>query len=151
MKIVAETIEEYISKVEEPRRETFRTLYESVTKTIDSDFIPIMQYGFPSFVVPLDLYPEGYHCTPNTPLPFVSIAAQKNFLALYHMGLYADQNLLDWFVSEYPKHTKYKLDMGKSCIRFKKMNDIPFALISELMQKMTAKQWVTLYESKFKK
>lgn len=151
MKIEAKTAEEYISKVEDSKRTAFDKLYATVASSIDPGFTSMIQYGFPSFVVSLEKYPEGYHCTPNTPLPFVSIGAQKNFLALYHMGLYADQELLDWFVTEYPKHTKYKLDMGKSCIRFKRMDDIPFTLIAELMNKMKVDRWVELYESKFKK
>jgi len=75
-------------------------------------------------------------------LHFVSIASQKNFIALYHMGIYANPKLLDWFVAEYPKHCKLKLDMGKSCVRLKKMDDIPYELIGELMQKMSAEDWI---------
>ena len=101
--------------------------------------------------VPLETYPAGYHCTPGSPLPFLNLASQKNFIALYHMGIYADEELLNWFVAEYPKHCKRKLDMGKSCIRFKKQEEIPFELIAELVQKMSPKDWISLYESKFKK
>jgi hypothetical protein len=101
-------------------------------------------------VVPHSIYSNGYHCNPKFPLPFINIASQKNFVALYHMGIYADQTLYDWFVTEYPKHAKYKLDMGKSCIRFKKMDDIPYALIGELVEKMSVKAWIELYESKVK-
>ena len=105
----------------------------------------------PALVVPHSLYPKGYHCSPELPLPFVSVASQKNFIALYHMGIYATPKLLNWFVKEYPKHSKRKLDMGKSCIRFKKMDDIPFELIGELMQKMTTQNWISKYESVFRK
>ena len=105
----------------------------------------------PAFVVPKSIYPNGYHCAPELPLPFINLASQKNCISLYHMGLYANTELHDWFVREYPKQCKYKLDMGKSCIRFKKMEDIPYDLIIELMKKMTTQNWIELYESKFLK
>lgn len=105
----------------------------------------------PAWVVPHSLYPDGYHCTPKLPLPFVNIASQKNFTAVYHMGIYASPKILDWFVVEFPKHYNKKLDIWKSCIRFKKMDDIPFALIGELMQKMSPQDWIQKYESAFKK
>ena len=103
------------------------------------------------YVIPHKLYPAGYHCNPELPLPFISLASQKNFIALYHMGMYADKKLLDWFTSEYPKHSKAKLDMGKSCIRFKKIDQIPFKLIEELVKKMTVKDWITIYEKEVKR
>jgi hypothetical protein len=103
------------------------------------------------YVVPHSVYPAGYHCDPKLPLPFMSIASQKNFIALYHMGIYADQNLLDWFVGEYSKIIKTKIDMGKSCIRFKKPEQIPYELIGELTKKMTSKEWIELYETKLKR
>ncbi len=103
------------------------------------------------YVVPHSIYPDGYHCLPELPLPFVNIASQKNFIALYHMGLYADPEILDWFVSEYPKHSERKLDMGKSCIRFKKPEQIPFDLIGELMQKISVDDWIAAYEKNIKR
>jgi hypothetical protein len=104
-----------------------------------------------NYVVPKSIYPDGYHCNPDKPLPFLSLASQKNFIALYHMGIYANQALLLWFTEEYKKHSKTKLDMGKSCIRFKKIDQIPFELISELLQKMTVDEWIKIYENAFKK
>jgi hypothetical protein len=104
----------------------------------------------PSYVVPHEIYPSGYHCDTKLPLPFISIAAQKNFIALYQMGIYADPALLDWFISEFSKHSKSKLDMGKSCIRFKKPDQIPFELIAQLVQKITVQDWIHLYEQKLK-
>jgi hypothetical protein len=151
MKIEANSPEEYIAQLEGERKEAYTKLYKVVEDSIPRGFTACMQYNFPSFVVSLEDYPAGYHCTPNTPLPFVSVGAQKNFLALYHMGVYAEPDLMEWFVSEYPKYCKYKLDMGKSCIRFKRMNDIPFELIGEFMKKMTPKQWINIYENTFKK
>lgn len=103
------------------------------------------------YVVPHSVYPPGHHLNPELPLPFINLASQKNFIALYHSGIYANTNLLDWFVVEYPKHCKLKLNMGKSCIRFKNLNDIPYTLIAELCTKMTTKDWITLYEKNIKK
>jgi hypothetical protein len=110
-----------------------------------------MSYGMIGYVIPHSVYPDGYHCNPKLPLPFISLASQKNFIAFYHMGMYADETLLNWFTTEFPKHSKAKLDMGKSCVRFKKMDDIPFELIGMLVKKMTAKQWIATYEKLYKK
>ncbi|MBL4703560.1 MAG: DUF1801 domain-containing protein [Flavobacteriales bacterium] len=117
----------------------------------EEGFSEELNYGMPGYVVPHSLYPAGYHCAPELPLPFASFASQKNFIGFYHMGLYADPELLEWFVSEYPKHCKRKLDMGKSCIRFKKMDDIPYKLLGELMAKITPQDWISKYESNIKK
>jgi hypothetical protein len=144
-------VKSYYDNLPEERKEIMLSLRELMTKNLPKGFEESFDYGIPGWSVPHSLYPAGYHCDPKIPLPFVSIASQKNFIALYHMGIYADQKLLEWFVNEYPKHSKLKLDMGKSCIRFKKTNDIPFALIGELMTKMTPKDWMTLYEKAFKK
>jgi hypothetical protein len=108
-----------------------------------------MSYGMIGYVVPKSIYPSGYHCDTKLPLPFINLASQKNFIALYHMGIYADEKFLNWFVNEFPKHTKAKLDMGKSCIRFKKPEQIPFELIAELVSKISVQNWIDLYESKF--
>ena len=104
-----------------------------------------------AYVIPHSIYPDGYHCDPKTPLPFMSVASQKNFVAIYHMGIYANKELLDWFLDEYPKYCKRKLDMGKSCIRFKKIEEIPFALIGELASKMSVDKWIEIYENAIKK
>ena len=101
----------------------------------------------PGYVVPHSLYPAGYHCNPSDPLPFMSIASQKNFVALYHMGIYADPELLAWFEAEYPKHSKTKLKMGKSCIRFKNLKNIPYDLIAELVTKMPPEKWIGVYDA----
>ena len=103
------------------------------------------------YYVPHSVYPDGYHCDPKTPLPFMSFASQKNSVNLYHSGIYAKKELHDWWVKEYPKHSSRKLDMGKSCVRFKKLDDIPFELIAELAQKMSCQEWIDLYESNIKK
>ena len=98
------------------------------------------------YVVPHSIYPDGYHCNPKLPLPFMALAAQKNFVAFYHMGVYADAQLLKWFTDAYAKSVPSKLDMGKSCMRFKKNGVIPYDLIGELVQKMNTQDWIDLYE-----
>ncbi len=142
---------EYIAAIPEERREAFTRLRETIQENIPDGFREEMSYGMIGYVVPHSIYPAGYHCDTKLPLPFAAIASQKNFVALYHMGIYANEDLLNWFVAEYPKHCKTKLDMGKSCIRFKKLTDIPFGLIAELMQKMSVDEWIELYDSHVKR
>lgn len=151
MKIEAKNIEEYISKVPEDRIEAMTKLADTIDGNLSEGFEQTMQYNMPSWVIPHSIYPSGYHCKPSDPLPFISVASQKNFVAVYHMGLYASEELMEWFLNEYPKHSSNKLDMGKSCIRFKKMDDIPFDLIGQLASKMSGDDWIKLYESKLKK
>lgn len=144
-------IKAYIDQVSEDRKEAFLELYETVRTQIPKGFEEQLSYGSIGFVVPKSIYPKGYHCTPELPLPFVSIASQKSHIALYHMGIYMMPDVLDWFVAEYPKHSKYKLDMGKSCIRFKRMDAIPFGLIAELMHKIPVDVYVNQYEKIIKR
>ncbi|MDF2552659.1 MAG: hypothetical protein K0R77_1934 [Chryseobacterium sp.] len=151
MQITATSVEDYISKLSEERKEVFKRLFDTITENLPEGFKKGVSYGMVGWNVPLETFPAGYHCTPGTPLPFMSLASQKNFIALYHMGIYAKPELLDWFVAEFPKHSKRKLDMGKSCIRFKKIDEIPFELIAELSRKMTVEEWVNIYENNFKK
>lgn len=146
----ANTPTEYIAAIDEGRRPAFSKLRDTILAHIPPDFTEDFGYGMIGYVVPHSIYPAGYHCNPKSPLPFVGIAAQKNFIALYHMGMYAHPELLEWFVTEFPKYSKSKLDMGKSCIRFKKTTDIPYELIGKLMEKMSAEDWIQLYESAFR-
>ena len=151
MQSTAKTPQAYVDSLPEERKVAIEKMRQAIKKTLPAGFEEVMCYGMLGYVVPHSLYPKGYHCDPKLPLGFISLASQKNFVALYHMGIYANPKLLDWFVGEFPKHAKSKLDMGKSCIRFKKMNDIPYALISELVSKMTVQDWIDCYESAFKK
>lgn len=151
MRIEATSVEDYLDKVPEERKPAMKKLYETISKNLPAGFSEGLSYGMMGWDVPLETYPQGYHCTPGSPLPFLGMASQKNFVAFYHMGIYSDPELHDWFVAEYPKHSKRKLDMGKSCIRFKKMDDIPYDLIAELVQKMTPQQWIALYEEKLRR
>lgn len=151
MQIQAASPEEYIQKIPEARKEALSKLRLVIKNNLPPGFQETMSYGMIGYVVPHTIYPDGYHCTPELPLPFLNIASQKNFIAVYHMGIYANKELLDWFVNEFPKHSKLKLDMGKSCIRFKKPERIPFKLIGELVTKMTVEEWIRIYESKVKR
>jgi hypothetical protein len=143
--------EDYLGELPEDRKPIMEALREAILTNLPEGFQEVMQYGMLSYVVPHSIYPSGYHCTPKLPLPFMSLASQKNFIAVYHMGMYAENSLLEWFNAEYSKHSKTKLDIGKSCIRFKKMTDIPVALIGELAAKMTVQEWITVYENTYKK
>ena len=151
MKAIGKTVNEILINLPEERAEPFNKLHEVILKNLPKGFEAAISYGGLGYVIPHSIYPAGYHCKPSEPLPFAGLASQKNSINFYHMGIYSDQKLLKWFVGEYPKHTKLKLDMGKSCIRFKKMDEIPYKLIGELMKKMSAKEWITIYETLLKK
>lgn len=150
MTSAATTVQDYLAGLPEDRKAPMQQLRDTILKNLPEGFTEGMAYGMPGFAVPHSKYPAGYHCDPKQPLPFVSIASQKNFIALYHMGLYATPQLLQWFQKEYAAQCSTKLDMGKSCIRFKKPDHIPFALIGELMKKMSADEWIAIYEQTFK-
>ncbi|MGB6268053.1 MAG: DUF1801 domain-containing protein [Olleya sp.] len=147
----AETPEEYINQLPEDRKAPITKLNNLIKKHMPKGLESGMGYGMLAYYVPKSIYPAGYHCKPFPPLPFINVASQKNFIALYHSGLYAKKELYDWFVAEYPKHCKTKLDMGKSCVRFKKMDDIPYDLIEELLGKITVEKWIEIYEKAIKR
>lgn len=151
MQSTAKTPEEYLEELPVERKEAFNKLRTLFLENLPAGFEEQMSYGMIGFVVPHSIYPNGYHCDPKLPLPFAALASQKNFIALYHMGIYAKPELLDWFVAEYPKHSKQKLDMGKSCMRFKKMDQIPFDLLAELLKKMAVEDWISIYEKQYLK
>ncbi len=151
MKYEASSINDYISQLPEDRIEPFKKLRKTILNNIPKGFEETLGYGMPAYVVPLEQYPDGYHCDPKLPLPFINIASQKNFIAFYHMGIYSNPALLIWFTEEYPKYVKTKLDMGKSCIRFKKMDQIPYKLLGELVSKVTMEDWIENYERVFRK
>ena len=151
MKIEANSPDEYVEKVPEERRPSFERLRQTVLDHLPAGFEEVMSYGMIGYVVPHSMYPDGYHCTPALPLPFMNIANQKNFIAFYHMGIYAEPELLEWFLSEYKALNLRKLDMGKSCMRFKKWEEIPFELIGQLVAKRSPEDWIAVYESQFKK
>lgn len=141
----------YDHLVDEKRREAFIKLFETIEKNLPDGFEIFEEYGGIGFVVPHSLYPKGYHCTPEKPLPFLGLIAQKRHIGLYHMGIYADDELLQWFQDEYAKQVPTKLNMGKSCIRLTNTKHIPYELIGELAQKMPPQRWIELYEKQLEK
>ncbi|MBI2271333.1 MAG: DUF1801 domain-containing protein [Bacteroidetes bacterium] len=151
MKSKATTPSNYIDSLPADRKQAIAELRSVILKNLPKGFKEVMSYGMIGYVIPHSLYPDGYHCNPSLPLPFMNIASQKNFIAVYHMGIYADKKLLTWFTKEYSRHNKTKLDMGKSCLRFKKPDQIPFKLIGELASKMTTQEWIKIYEGYVKK
>ncbi|WP_438966668.1 DUF1801 domain-containing protein [Flavobacterium sp.] len=143
--------QQYIDELQDVRVEAITKLRKVINENLPKGFKEEMSYGMIGYVVPHEIYPDGYHCSPDLPLPFMSFASQKNSINFYHMGIYGNPSLLNWFTSEYPKHCKAKLDMGKSCIRFKKMDQIPFELLGELVKKVSVKEWIETYETHFKR
>jgi len=151
MKANGKTVKDILNNLPADRAEPFNKLHNVIVKNLPKGFEAAISYGGLGYVVPHTLYPAGYHCKPSEPLPFAGIASQKNSINFYHMGIYSDPELLKWFVTEYPKHSKQKLDIGKSCVRFKKLDDIPYELIGELMKKMSMEEWINIYETKLNK
>ena len=151
MRIRANNVEEYYSNIPEERETAMNKLRQTISDSLPEGFEESLSYGMPGWGVPHSIYPDGYHCKPEEPLPFMGLASQKNSINFYHMGMYAKPSLLEWFVNEYPKHCKRKLDMGKSCVRFKKIEEIPYDLIAKLCHKMTTKEWIEIYEREIKK
>ena len=151
MQSKAPTPDAYTAEIPEERQTAFNKLRSVIKKNLPKGFSETMGYGMMGWVVPHSKYPAGYHCNPKDPLPFIGIASQKNFIAIYHMGVYANPALLKWFTTAHAKASPKKLDMGKSCIRYKKPDDIPFELIGELASKMTPDEWIAIYEKVLKK
>lgn len=151
MQSKASTPDEYFDALPDDRKAPMMELRKVIKKNLPKGFKEQISSGMVGYVVPHSLYPDGYHCSPELPLPFLSVASQKNFISIYHMGLYSDPKLLKWFTTAYAKQSKTRLDMGKSCLRFKKTDQIPMALIGELASKMTPQQWITIYERIIKK
>jgi uncharacterized protein YdhG (YjbR/CyaY superfamily) len=145
------SVDDYYNALPEERKRAMFELRKTISENLPEGFTECIAYNMPSFVVPHSLYPQGYHCDPKIPLPFISLASQKNFISLYHMGIYANNELLSWFENAYKELNIGKLNMGKSCIRFKKIDSIPYDLIAELSKKQSPQQWIELYESSFVK
>lgn len=151
MQYKASSPDGYIAQLPTERQEVISKIRQTILDNLPKGFKEEISYGMLGYVVPHSKYPNGYHCDPKLPLPFINLASQKNFVALYHSGIYADPKIHTWFVAEYEKHSQRKLDMGKSCIRFKSMTDIPYELIGALCKKMTPDDWIALYEKNVKK
>ncbi|XMO88149.1 DUF1801 domain-containing protein [Algibacter sp. AS12] len=151
MQSKATTVKQYLDELPEDRKEPITKLRQQILDNLPKGVEETMSYGMLGYVIPHSVYPQGYHCNTKLPLPFMNLASQKNFIAVYSMVIYSKQEVMDWFTAEYAKRCKYKLDMGKSCMRFKKMDDIPFDLIGELTAKVSAEEWINIYETTIKK
>ena len=151
MKSNSETVEKYLSELPEDRKLPMINLRNIIKNNIPNGFEEVMSYGMIGYVVPHSVYPNGYHCNPKLPLPYINIGSQKKFIVLHHLGIYGNNEILDWFVAEYPKHAKHKLDMGKGCVRFKKINEIPYKLIEELINKISLEKYIAQYEENIKR
>ena len=151
MQSKAATVEQYLSEVPPERQEAMNKLRKIILKNLPKGFKETMGYGMMGYCVPHSIYPAGYHCNPKDPLPFAGMASQKNSINFYHMGIYTDPKLLKWFTDEYAKTGLGKLDMGKSCMRFKKPENIPYELIGELCSKITVEKWIEVYEKNMKR
>lgn len=151
MTSTAATVQHYMNELPEDKKDGIEKLRNLILENLPKGFEEGMSYGMIGYYVPHSIYPSGYHCSPQLPLPFMSVAGQKNSINFYHMGIYANPELYNWFVAEFPKHSSKKLDMGKSCIRFKTATDIPFELLGELVRKISVSDWIATYESVFKK
>ncbi len=151
MQSKATTPDQYIAELPEDRKEVMQKLRETVKKNLPKGFEETMQYGMLGYVVPHSIYPDGYHCNSKDALPFMALASQKNHIGFYHMGIYSYPDLMKWFTQQYPKHATGKLDMGKSCIRFKNPKNIPFELLGELTTKISVNEWIAKYESVLKR
>ena len=151
MQSKAATVEAYLAELPEDRQKAMNELRKVIKKNLPKGFKEEMGYGMMGWSVPHSIYPAGYHCNPKDPLPFMGLASQKNFIAVYHMGVYADPKLLKWFTDAHAKASAKKLDMGKSCIRYKKEEDIPYKLIGELASKITPDEWIAVYEKNLKR
>ena len=146
MQSKATTPEQYINELPTDRAAAILKLRNIIKKNLPKGFKEGMGYGMIGYVIPHSLYPGGYHCDPSQPLPFMSLASQKNYISLYHMAVYNDNKLGKWFTKEYEKSGAGKLDMGKGCIRFKNLEHIPYKLIGELSSKITPQEWIAIYE-----
>ncbi len=146
----AKTVKEYINSLPEDRKKVIANIRKVILDHLPKGFEEVMNYGMIGYVVPHKLYPDGYHCNPAQPLPFINLASQKNYISLYHLALYKG-TLLDWFTDAWNESSAKKLDMGRCCIRFKKPEDIPYELIGKLASKMSPKQWIEAYEKNIKK
>jgi uncharacterized protein YdhG (YjbR/CyaY superfamily) len=151
MELPVNTPEEYLNSIPEDRKLPVSKLRATILENLPKGFEEKITYGMLGYVIPLQLYPAGYHCTPQQAIPYINIGSQKNFIVMHHLGLYAFTDLVEWFRTEYPKYCKYKLDMGKGCVRFKKPDDIPYELIGELTRKVTPEQWIEQYEKVYKR
>lgn len=145
MRSGAATPSAYLASLPPERRSVVKRLRATLRRHLPEGFEETMAYGMITWVVPHRLYPAGYHCDPRQALPFVSLASQEQYVALYHMGL-QQPALLAWFKAAWPRHTAARLDLGKACLRLRDAADVPYALVAELAERMTPRDWIEAYQ-----
>ena len=145
-----DSIDRYIASVPIERRDAYTRLVTDIDRQIDPRFAPTVAYGMPTWVVPHEIYPAGYHCDPTIGVPFLSLANQSRYIAYYHMGIYSDPATLDWFTEAFAK-TGLRLNMGRSCIRFTNPSRIPFDLMAELTARISVDDYLAMYERTLKR
>ena len=141
----AKSVSQYLKELPEDRRIAISRIREVILQSVDGGIEEIMSYGMIGYHVPLRVYPAGYHCNPAMPLPYVSLASQKNHMAIYMMGLYMDPADTAWFAKAWIATGK-KLNMGKSCIRFSKLEDVPLEVLAAAIRRMPSKRYIATYE-----
>ncbi len=142
----AETVDDYISQIPADRKDAFSRLRSVIGSHLPGEFEERLSWGMPTWAVPLSVYPPGYHTRKDEPLPFISIASQKHFIGFYHLGIYAMPQLHEWFLAEWTSRNLGRMDMGKSCLRLKNPDKIPYDLLGELCSKVGAAEWIAIYE-----
>jgi hypothetical protein len=146
MQSKATTVKQYLDSLPPDRRAPIEAVRKVILKSLDKDYEEGMQYGMIGYYVPHRVYPAGYHCDPKQPLPFVHLASQKNHMSLYLMCVYGDEDLRAWFTDQWAKSGK-KLDQGKACLRFKKLDDLALDVIGDLIRRVPAKRYVTRWKA----
>ena len=145
MKSQAKTVKEYLAGLPEERRRTVAAVRDVIRKNLPEGYEEGMQYGMIGYYIPHSIFPEGYHCDPAQPLPYACLASQKNHMALYLMCVYGDQGTRAWFEKAY-RATGKKLDMGQSCVRFKKLEDLPLEVIGQAVAKIPLDKYLARYK-----
>ncbi|MFE8598615.1 DUF1801 domain-containing protein [Archangium violaceum] len=146
MQSKATTVDQYLASLPEDRRTAISAIRDVILENLDKDYEEGIQYGMIGYYVPHKVFPAGYHCDPKQPLPFASLASQKNHMAVYLMGIYGQPRHEKWFREAWAKTGK-KLDMGKSCVRFKKLQDVALDVLGEAIRRAPAKAYIQQYES----
>jgi hypothetical protein len=141
MKTAAKTVDEYLQSLPEERRAVVNAVRKVIRANLPEGYAECVQYGMIGYVVPHSIYPAGYHCDPRQPLPIAGLAAQKNYFAMHLMAVYGHPETEQWFRKAYLASGK-KLDMGKACVRFKKVDDLPLEVIGQLIARVPVKAYV---------
>lgn len=149
MQSKATTVAAYLNELPADRRAAIEAVRNVILANLDKDYEEGMQYGMIGYYVPHRVYPAGYHCDPKQPLPFANLASQKNYMSIYLMGVYGSSGLAQWFNQAWAASGK-KLDMGKCCVRFKKIEDVALDVIAEAIRRQTTAKYVEQYESALK-